>query len=96
MRYPYFKIDAVIERAASQVMETLAPTLRRMDEITDYNQQKMMAAFNEAESVKAILRPPLVTATETGDVTLWMWCMLRHWERRTLWYAIILSAELMR
>ncbi len=48
MRYPYFKIDAVIERAASQVMETLAPTLRRMDEITDYNQQKMMAAFNEA------------------------------------------------
>ena len=27
MRYPYFKIDAVIERAASQVMETLAPTL---------------------------------------------------------------------
>ena len=48
MRYPYFKIDTVIERAASQVMETLAPTLRRMDEITDYNQQKMMAAFNEA------------------------------------------------
>ena len=48
MRYPYFKIDAVIEQAASQVMETLAPTLRRMDEITDYNQQKMMAAFNEA------------------------------------------------
>ncbi|MCI9576806.1 MAG: hypothetical protein HFJ84_09190 [Clostridiales bacterium] len=48
MRYPYFKIDAVIEQAASQVMETLAPTLRRIDEITDYNQQKMMAAFNEA------------------------------------------------
>ena len=79
------------------MMETLAPTLRRIDKITDYNQQKMMAAFNEA----GVSESHFAASTgygygRPGDVTLWMWCMLRHWERRTLWYAIILSAELMR
>lgn len=96
MRYPYFKIDAVIEQAASQVMETLAPTLRRIDEITDYNQQKMMAAFNEA----GVSESHFAASTGYGygdrgrdalDVVY-----AKALARRTPWYAIILSAEPMR
>ena len=48
MLYPYFKIDAKIKDAAEKASQMIAPVLERIDETTDYNQQKMMAAFNEA------------------------------------------------
>lgn len=48
MLYPYFHIDPKILEAADTVMEQIQPTLAEIDKTTEYNQQKMMAAFNEA------------------------------------------------
>ena len=48
MTYPYFKIDEKIRRAADEAMETISGQLKKIDETTDYNQQKMMAAFQRA------------------------------------------------
>lgn len=45
MIYPAFQIDERIQRAARHAMEEIAPVLKHIDEITDYNQQKMLAAF---------------------------------------------------
>ena len=47
-RYPYFPIDPQIEQAAQRAMALLEPQLRKIDEVTDYNQQKMLAAFAQA------------------------------------------------
>lgn len=43
--YPYFKIDETIRKAAEQAEELAAPQLREIDRTTDWNQQKMLAAF---------------------------------------------------
>lgn len=48
MLYPYFKIDQTIQEAAAEVLKKITTQLHKIDEITDYNQQKMMAAFNQA------------------------------------------------
>lgn len=48
MIHPYFHIDERIRQAADAVMEQLQPVLAEIDKTTEYNQQKMMAAFNEA------------------------------------------------
>ncbi len=48
MLYPYFKIDDSIKSAAEKATRLTEEAVRRIDEITDYNQQKMMAAFIEA------------------------------------------------
>lgn len=46
--YPYFKIDTKIQEAAEHASELLEPYRRKIDETTEYNQQKMMAAFAQA------------------------------------------------
>ena len=46
--YPYFKIDDSIKKAADKALEKIAPQLNKIEEITDYNQQKMLAAFLES------------------------------------------------
>ncbi|MBW7572692.1 methionine gamma-lyase family protein [Caproiciproducens faecalis] len=48
MLYPYFTIDKKIRDAAEKASQMIAPVLGRIDDTTDYNQQKMMAAFNQA------------------------------------------------
>ena len=48
MLYPTFHIDESIRKAADRAMERIAPVLAGIDETTDYNQQKMMAAFGKA------------------------------------------------
>ena len=48
MFYPQFKLDPKIQNAAAEVMKKITPRLQEIDEITEYNQQKMMAAFHEA------------------------------------------------
>ncbi len=48
MVYPYFHIDPKIQDASAAVMERIAPRLREIDKVTEYNQQKMLAAFQEA------------------------------------------------
>lgn len=47
MIHPYFHIDERIRQAADTVLEQLQPVLAEIDKTTEYNQQKMMAAFNE-------------------------------------------------
>ena len=46
--YPYFKIDETIQKAAERASELTKPYRDRIDETTEYNQQKMMAAFARA------------------------------------------------
>jgi len=48
MLYPYFTIDKKIKNAAEKTSKMIAPVLEKIDGTTDYNQQKMMAAFNRA------------------------------------------------
>ncbi len=48
MLYPEFHIDQKIQAAAAQTLEMIAPRLRKIDETTEYNQQKMLAAFRQA------------------------------------------------
>ena len=48
MLYPTFHIDESIRKAADRATERIAPVLAGIDETTDYNQQKMMAAFGKA------------------------------------------------
>jgi cystathionine beta-lyase family protein involved in aluminum resistance len=43
--YPYFKIDPKIEQAAEQAENLARPFFRRIEETTDWNEQKMLAAF---------------------------------------------------
>lgn len=43
--YPYFKIDRKITNAADDALKKAAPAFARIEDITDYNQQKMLAAF---------------------------------------------------
>ena len=46
--YPYFKIDPKIKEAAQAACEKIKDVVTRIEETTEYNQQKMMAAFTEA------------------------------------------------
>lgn len=46
--YPYFHIDDAIRRAADKAMEEIAPAMARIEEMQNYNQQKMLAAFIKA------------------------------------------------
>ncbi|MGX8711617.1 MAG: aminotransferase class I/II-fold pyridoxal phosphate-dependent enzyme [bacterium] len=48
MLYPYFTIDKKIKDASEKASKMIAPVLEKIDGTTDYNQQKMMAAFNQA------------------------------------------------
>ena len=48
MIYPYFKIDNQIKEAAEKATHMVEDVIRKIDETTDYNQQKMLAAFIEA------------------------------------------------
>mgnify|MGYP000920882636 FL=1 len=48
MLYPYFKIDSKIKQAAEKAIKMSEESIKKIDETTDYNQQKMLAAFNEA------------------------------------------------
>ena len=43
--YPYFQIDERIQRAAEKASDKIRPQLERIDATTEYNQQKMLAAF---------------------------------------------------
>ena len=48
MIYPYFHIDEKIRAAAREAVERIASPLREIEETTAYNQQKMLAAFQQA------------------------------------------------
>nr|WP_216083876.1 methionine gamma-lyase family protein [Hydrogeniiclostridium mannosilyticum] len=46
--HPFFEIDPSIIQNAEAAAARLAPVFARIDETTDYNQQKMLAAFGNA------------------------------------------------
>lgn len=46
--YPYFNIDKKIQKAAEEASEKLGGIFQKIDETTNYNQQKMLAAFSSA------------------------------------------------
>lgn len=47
MVYPYFKIDDKIKAAAEKAIQMTESEIKKIDETTDYNQQKMLATFIE-------------------------------------------------
>jgi cystathionine beta-lyase family protein involved in aluminum resistance len=48
MLHPSFIIDSKIKKAAEKAVQMTEAVIRKIDETTDYNQQKMLAAFIEA------------------------------------------------
>ncbi|UZT81558.1 aminotransferase class I/II-fold pyridoxal phosphate-dependent enzyme [Caproicibacterium sp. BJN0003] len=46
--YPYFKIDDSIKKAADHALQESDTQLQKIEKTTDYNQQKMLAAFLES------------------------------------------------
>ena len=48
MNSEFFSIDERIQKASEKAMELCKPYLDRTDEITEYNQQKMLKAFQNA------------------------------------------------
>mgnify|MGYP004460228489 CR=1 FL=1 len=44
--HPYFQIDPKIEAVAKQILQQIAQQFTQIDEITEYNQQKMLSAFH--------------------------------------------------
>ena len=80
MFYPQFKIDSKIQNAAAEVMKKITPRLQEIDEITEYNQQKMMAAFHEA----GVSESHFVSSTGYGD---------RGRDALDMVYAKVLGAE---
>ena len=46
--HPYFKIDEKIQKAAELASEKLSGVFAKIDETTNFNQQKMLAAFSNA------------------------------------------------
>lgn len=45
MEYPYFKIDDKLQNTAQKAMLDCEEAFKKIDEITEYNQQKVLAAF---------------------------------------------------
>lgn len=43
--YPYFQLNPKIEQAAEQAMKLVGPHFQKIEETTDWNQQKMLASF---------------------------------------------------
>lgn len=62
----FFHIDPRIEKAAQKALELCRESFLKIEEITEYNQQKMLAAFRRLASAKAILQPLRATAMVTG------------------------------
>ena len=87
--HPFFEIAPSIIQNAEAAAARLAPVFARIDETTDYNQQKMLAM---PVSVKAILPPAPAMATGTGDGRRLTASMLMPWARRMRWCAITSSA----
>ena len=48
MNIPFHKIDSRILSAADKAMELIKPTFAEIEEIQDYNTQKMLYAFQKA------------------------------------------------
>ena len=45
MEQNFFKIDSKVSEAAKKALEAIAPQFKTTDEITEYNQQKVLSAF---------------------------------------------------
>ena len=48
MTSPFYSIDPRISKVSEKALELCRPYLDRTDEITEYNQQKMLRAFQKA------------------------------------------------
>ena len=87
----FFHIDPRIEKAAQKALELCRESFLKIEEITEYNQQKMLAAFAKA-SAKAILQPLRATAMVTGGGRPWTRFTQWRSKRRMRWCGTILSA----
>ena len=45
MQFPYFKISDRIKTLSEKAEQLIKPAFDRINEITEYNQQKVLAAF---------------------------------------------------
>ena len=45
MEQNFFKIDSKVSEAAKKALEAIEPQFKITDEITEYNQQKVLSAF---------------------------------------------------
>ena len=56
MKQSFFNINEKIQAAADKAMETVAEKFNELEEISEYNQQKVLAAFLTALQAPSILK----------------------------------------
>lgn len=88
----FFHIDPKIEEAAQKALVLCREAFEKIEETTEYNQQKMLAAFGQAGVSESHF--VATTGYGYGDRGRRRWTRFTPalLERRTLWCAIILSA----
>ena len=89
----FFHIDPRIEKAAQKALELCRESFLKIEDITEYNQQKMLAAFAKAGVSESHF------AASTGYGYGWTgggrpWTRFTQWrsKRRMRWCGTILSA----
>ena len=88
----FFHIDPRIEKAAQKALELCRESFLKIEEITEYNQQKMLAAFAKAGVSESHFAAS--TGYGYGDRGGMLWIRFTQWrsKRRMRWCGTILSA----
>ena len=95
MNHPFFKLDSRLVKLGEQAMEEARTAFAGIEEMQEYNQQKMLAAFIH-NGVKATLWAVRGTGMTTAAGKRWMPFLPWPWGPKTLWCAITSCAGLMR
>ena len=88
----FFHIDPRIEKAAQKALKLCRESFLKIEEITEYNQQKMLAAFAKAGVSESHFAAS--TGYGYGDRGGMLWTRFTQWrsKRRMRWCGTILSA----
>ena len=65
MQQPFFELDPAVRQAGQDALERARPDFQRIDEITEYNQLKVLSAFIRHGVSESHFVSSLATATTT-------------------------------
>ena len=89
---PFFQLDPRIESASAAALQQVAPRFTEIDEVTEYNQLKVLRAFMDNGISDGTLAAAPATAMATRVGRPWTKYGRRCSARRTRWCATILPA----
>ena len=85
---PFFQLDPKIESASAAALQQVAPRFTEIDEVTEYNQLKVLRAFMD----NGISERHFGSSTGYGYGDEGRETLDKGWARRTHWCATILPA----